>query len=166
MDVEYNISREDYGLSQARLMRIVPRIRNMLFGFRILTILITIPIFWIVLSFSLIYVVVAAAVVALILAIPMDWFTSRIVRRIPKEGHGILGQHHLRIDEKGVWESTDVNEGLAFWKSVSAIELDDRFIYIVIGNTLVHAIPTKSFPDSQLSREFVDEARRLWKENT
>jgi hypothetical protein len=163
MEVEYEITREDYGLAQARLIRIIPRVRNTLVGMKIVLVVVTFLLLWTILDRSPVFALVVAAVVAVFMIMPMDWVTMRIMRRIPGEGQGTLGRHRLRIGEDGVWEATDVNEGLGSWKSVTHIALDNRFVYIVIGNTMAHTIPVRAFSDLQSAEAFVEEARKLWR---
>jgi hypothetical protein len=163
VEVEYEITREDYGLAQARLIRIIPRVRNTLVGMKIVLVVVTFLLLWTILERSLVFSLVTAAVVAVILTIPMDWITAWMMKRVPSEGQGTLGRHRLRIGEDGVWEATDVNEGLASWKSVTHVILDNRFVYIVIGNTMAHTIPVRAFTDLQSAESFVEEARRLWR---
>jgi hypothetical protein len=75
---------------------------------------------------------------------------------------GVLGEHLIEISEKGVYESTSVNEGLHFWKGVQSIKQDKRYIFIFIEPTMAHAIPKRSFSSPREADEFFNAAIAYW----
>ena len=66
---------------------------------------------------------------------------------------GLLGRHHLRIDEFGVTESTTVGESRVAWPGVDRIERIDHALLLYITPTAAHVIPRRVFstPDDEES---------------
>lgn len=85
-----------------------------------------------------------------------------LVMFMPSGKPGVLGEHLIEISEKGVYESTSVNEGLHFWQGVHSIRQDNRYIFIFIATTMAHSIPKRSFSSPREADEFFNRAIAYW----
>lgn len=164
MEIEYTVTRDDFGKAQARLLRLIPRFRRALLGVKLFSALVIFVAVWFILGGSILLAAIPAVAFFVVLSLPLNWITPQIMKRMPKEGQGILGLHKIRIADDGLYESTEVNETKAAWKAVSMITSDRYFVYIVIGDAMAHAIPVPAFKDITADA-FEAEARRLWENN-
>jgi hypothetical protein len=89
------------------------------------------------------------------------YLSCRLLAAIPTEGSGVLGYHSITISTEGIRESTAVNEGLHRWEGVTDCSEDRDLLYLVIGRSLVHAIPKRAFDTAGEAMAFLDLAREL-----
>ena len=90
-----------------------------------------------------------ASVVAILSAMTVPLFFKRAIanqtQKLLREGsnEGILGEHELHIDERGLTEITSVNEARHALSSIARIEETDVYAFIYISTLQAHVIPKK-----------------------
>lgn len=80
-------------------------------------------------------------------------------------GKGVLGEHTIEIEPKGLRETTDVNQNFHKWNGVQSIESDKKYIYVFIGNYMAHIIPKSAFKSDEEAEEFLNTAISYWGKN-
>lgn len=76
-------------------------------------------------------------------------FQGILVKRIPKEDGGALGEHKFRISDEGLWESTEYNESLFKWSGIKSIVSNKKYIFIFIDTHMGHIIPKRYFDSEE-----------------
>ena len=113
-------------------------------------------------------VVVASAVVFVVLfsvlfsnLLPAS--LDRHARRLYKEGtnRGVLGEHELECDDRGLVERTEVNESRQSWQGVERIAETESHAFIYISAMMAHVIPKASVTSGDPG-QFLTQARQLW----
>lgn len=74
---------------------------------------------------------------------------------------GILGLHQYELCQEGVRESTEANESLQRWSSISSIKVCGNYMLLRICSNQFHIIPKRSFESEALFMSFYKEAMRL-----
>jgi hypothetical protein len=86
---------------------------------------------------------------------------SAIAQIFRSEGEaGFVGRHEIRLDARGIRETTAVNDRLDAWSGIGGIEVDDRYVFLRLQGGLVHVVPRSAFPDAAEADAFVAAARR------
>ena len=82
----------------------------------------------------------------------LKWSITRQTRKLNREGSnlGILGEHELRLDEKGLTEITSVNESRYTYSGLSRIEETSDYAFIYISTLQAHVVPKKKIVDGDI----------------
>lgn len=72
---------------------------------------------------------------------------------------GILGNHRIVIDHRGIRESTSVGEWFQDWRAVGRIDATERFVLVYLPGGLVHVVPRGAFASGDAAEAFVARAR-------
>jgi len=76
---------------------------------------------------------------------------------------GSIGEHEYELRDEGLYEKTNVNEGLTKWEGIEDIIIIDYFILFKISKYLYHIIPKRSFASKKEFDSFAVIATKKWK---
>lgn len=166
MKVKYTINAADYWNFNKYFILKTPSIRrNYILSLAAVPVLVLVGLLFIrtfyemSLMFVIIFSIVGGAVGDLFLI-----HTTRIqIMRIPNNNPGVLGEHAIEINEKGVRETTAVNDGFQSWEGIQNIEQDKDYIYIFLGSMLAHIIPKRAFSSPEAASAFYNQSVDFWK---
>lgn len=77
--------------------------------------------------------------------------------------HGIVGQHTLEITAQGLIERTEFNETLHRWSSICRLVSVGGYLFIYVGGTNSHQVPTRYFSSEDIDRFKADLRRHAEK---
>jgi hypothetical protein len=82
----------------------------------------------------------------------LKWSISSQTRKLLSEGSnsGILGDHELRLDERGLTEITSVNESRHAYSGISRIEETSDYAFIYISSLQAHVVPKRKILDGDI----------------
>ncbi len=88
------------------------------------------------------------------------WLIKRSVRRIYNEGDnpGLVGRHKLTVNDRGVWEETEVGESRTNWEGIVKILSSGTHTFIYIGAAQAHVVPKASIVEGDYDA-FVAQAK-------
>jgi hypothetical protein len=67
---------------------------------------------------------------------------------------GVLGKHTLEVTPPGLVERTEFNETLHRWPGIHKIVRTRRYLYLWVFDSMVHAVPVRSFESEDAARLF------------
>jgi hypothetical protein len=85
-----------------------------------------------------------------------------IVMFVPSGRLGVLGEHYIEIHEKGIHETTAVNDDFRYWKGVCSIKQSNEYIFVFLESYMAHIIPKRSFSSLQEAGAFYNNAVEFW----
>lgn len=163
MKVKVDINRIDYWNYNKYAMLKVPKLR---FNFILNMIAIPVSIF-ITLLFLLNIPIANVLIITIIGGCIGDLLVINITKwqimRLPYNKVGLLGEHTIEINEKGVRETTSVNDGFQTWEGIQSVEQDKAYIYIFLDSILAHIIPKIAFNSIAEANEFFNKSVEFWK---
>ena len=79
-----------------------------------------------------------------------------------RRNRGVLGEHTLEVTPAGLVERTEFNETLHRWQGFHRVIRTHRYLYLWVTDSMIHAVPLRSFESEDAARFFQDEieARR------
>lgn len=165
MRVKFNIDRIDYWNFNKYTMLNIPKIRrNFILNMISVPIIILICLLFFKKSYDMTITVVF--ILTVIGGIIGDLLLIGIVKlqvmKIPYNKDGLMGEHTIEIDEKGVRETTAVNDGFHLWEGIHSIKQDKEYIYIFLDSILAHIIPKKAFNSVNEANEFYNKSVEFW----
>jgi hypothetical protein len=83
---------------------------------------------------------------------------------VPVEGQtkGVVGKHVIEISEKGLHETTEVNDSLVAWDGFDCIERNEQYIFAFISAMMAHIIPIRAFADTNQVTEFYSSMKKFF----
>lgn len=159
MKVKINISRNDFwNFNKYSYLNIPKFKRNFILEMICMPVLIFFLLYdkTIIMPFPLIILIsiVSGAVGDLFLI----YITKMQIMKMPLNKAGLLGEHIIEIDEKGVRETTSVNDGFTLWEGIDKVVQDKNYIYIFFDSILAHIIPKLSFKSINEANEFYNKS--------
>jgi hypothetical protein len=82
----------------------------------------------------------------------MDNSVKRMLNE--RQNKGIVGKHLIEINEKGLHETTEVNDSHVEWAGFDCIEKNEQYIFAFISAMMAHIIPIRAFADTNQATEF------------
>jgi hypothetical protein len=67
---------------------------------------------------------------------------------------GIVGKHMIEISEKGLCETTEVNQSIVVWSGLERIEQNEQYVFAFVNPMMAHIIPIRAFADAKQAIEF------------
>lgn len=89
-------------------------------------------------------------------------YKMRVMSQL-KYTKGILGKHIIEINENGIKETTEIDEGFAKWRGgIDGIKQDKNNVYIFLDTFRAHIIPKRSFASEAETNQFYNKALIYW----
>lgn len=167
--VTVDVTREDYwkfnlfGLMTVRALR-----RTLIFNMSAMPVLsfIVLLIFGIAKDIPIFISLVLAIIIGALLDLLILYITKMRIMKMPEKKSGILGEHTIIIDEKGIDETSVIGDVSYIWTSISSIEQNKDYIFIFVSNLSGHIIPKRYFASEEEANEFYQLAMKYWKGET
>lgn len=86
-------------------------------------------------------------------------------KRMNAAAKGVFCEHLLKVDDEGVFETTEVNTSLSKWQAVEKVEENDKHIFIFKNSVDAHVIPKRCFASSEEAQSFFASAQNFFQRN-
>ena len=155
--VHVDVTREDYwkfnlyGLIKVKSLR-----RMFIFNMSAMPVLmfVALMIFRIATHIPVAVVILLAIVLGGLVDLLILYITKMRIMKMPEKRSGILGEHTIEIDEKGIDETSPAGDVSYLWESISSIEQNKDYIFIFVSNLSGHIIPKRAFASVEDAEEF------------
>jgi len=166
MEIEYDLTKEDLYIYQWRALQRPEVRRAMRKGYLVVAGVILLP--FIISPWSFLHLInwiIMALTLTIVLSIQWAFnnpLAKRSLRRLVEEeqpNRGGRGRHKIVLNERGLIESTNVNESFISWTGVDRVEQDDDYIFIRTPPHHVYAIPKRAFVSREMAEAFYTVAK-------
>ena len=100
------------------------------------------------------------AILATICTGSLIWVRRRRMRRVREH---LLGDRITRIGPDGVFGRFPQFEILNYWKGITEIAEDDRYLFFFTGRSRAHVVPKRAFATAGSLEQFRDAANSHWR---
>jgi hypothetical protein len=86
---------------------------------------------------------------------------NRYIQRLVREGRnrGTLGPHKMVLEERGLFDSTDVSESRTSWIGIERVEENERYIFLYKSALTAYVVPKRAFNDQRQAQQFFSVAK-------
>lgn len=159
MNIVVNLNKEDFWRFNRFALFHLPKYRNMM-----LAAFVVIP----VLFFAALkltgsgwaYSIIAGLVLGGVFNLYFVYRIKSKTMKLVKDNDGILGEHLIAIDERGLNESTVKNHSRYAWNGIQQLRMDKDYLYIFVNSLQAVIIPKRSFSGQKEELEFSEAVER------
>lgn len=116
-----------------------------------------------ILQISISVVLIIAIILGAIADLHIIYKKRSHIMKTSYNNQGILGEHTIEINEKGVRETTSVNDAFNKWEGIYKVTQNSEYIYIFLNSMLAHLIPKRAFNSIDEANEFYNKSVDFWK---
>lgn len=159
MNIVVNINKEDFWRFNRFALFHLPKYRNMIFAAFAGTPLL----FFVVLKLTgwgWAYSIIGGLILGGLFNLYFVYRIKSKTMKLVKDHDGILGEHLIEIDERGLHESSVNNHSRYAWTGIQQLRMDKDYLYIFVNNLQAVIIPKRSFSGQKEELEFSEAVER------
>lgn len=113
---------------------------------------------------DLLIMILLTVIVGPLISLLLYKLTKNRIMQLPNLNSGTLGEHTIEINEAGLIEKTNVNDGFCSWAGVKDVLSNKYYIFIFIDTLMAHIIPKRAFSSEEEAENFYQSALTYWKQ--